>query len=40
VPSVLAAPALRQRRTGQIGEAERVIQFPVGQEDLCHQWVL
>ena len=32
VPSVLAAPALRQRRARQIGEAERVVQFPLGQQ--------
>ncbi len=32
VPRVLAAPALRQRRAGQIGEAKRVVQFPPGQQ--------
>jgi hypothetical protein len=32
VPRVLAAPALRQSRTRQIGQPERVVQFPVGQQ--------
>jgi hypothetical protein len=29
---VLASAALRQRRTSQFGEAERVVEFPVGQK--------
>ena len=32
VPRVLAAPARRQRRAGQICESERVVQFPPGQQ--------
>jgi hypothetical protein len=29
---VLATAALRQRRTGQVGQPERVVEFPVGQQ--------
>ena len=32
VPGVLAAAALGQRRASQIGQAERVVQFTVGQQ--------
>jgi hypothetical protein len=32
MPSVLAAPTLRQRRARRIGQPERVVQFPVGQQ--------
>src|ERR1700736_5707527 len=32
MPSVLAAPTLRQRRARQIGQPARVVQFPVGQQ--------
>ena len=32
VAGVLATAAFRKRRAGQIGEAERVVQFPLGQQ--------